>query len=149
MAALNIKIKLESGAVMPKRAYPSDAGLDLCSYKVSSEIIDDVLWITVDTGVAVDIPKGYVGLVYPRSSITKTRFMLGNCVGVIDAGYRGNIKLKFRATPGKSENYFHPKGKVAQLIIQKLPEVELFEVEEFDDLTDRGDGGFGSTDLVK
>ena len=99
------------------------------------------------TGLAMEIPEGYVGLIYPRSSISKTKQMLRNHVGVIDSGYRGEVILKFgwfsqAATPDSS--VYDAGDRIAQLMIVPHPKVEFVEVDELSD-TDRGDGGFGST----
>ena len=95
------------------------------------------------TGLAMEIPEGYVGLIFPRSSISKTDHYLRNSVGVVDSGYRGEIKIRM-STPLLGGVEYKEGDRVAQLIIMKLPWVNLQEVEELSD-TDRGDGGFGST----
>jgi dUTP pyrophosphatase len=95
------------------------------------------------TGIAVEIPEGYVGLVYPRSSVSKTSMLLANGVGVIDSGYRGEIMLKYRRLEGKSGIYT-TGDRVGQLMVVKRPEVELVVVDELSS-TERGEGGFGST----
>lgn len=89
------------------------------------------------------MPQGYAGFVFPRSSISKTGHFLKNSVGVIDSGYRGEIKLRM-SIPVGSENEYKVGDKIGQLIIIKLPWVEIEEVKELSD-TDRGQGGFGST----
>ena len=91
----------------------------------------------------MEIPEGYVGLVFPRSSISKTDHYLRNSVGVIDSGYRGEIKIRM-STPLLGGVEYKEGDRIAQLIIMKLPWVNIEEVEELSD-TDRGDGGFGST----
>jgi dUTP pyrophosphatase len=95
------------------------------------------------TGIAIEIPEGYVGLVYPRSSVSKSSMLLANGVGVIDSGYRGEIMLKYRHLGGRNEIYT-TGDRVGQLMIIKRPEIELVVVDELSD-TDRGEGGFGST----
>ena len=95
------------------------------------------------TGLAMEIPEGYVGLVFPRSSISKTDHYLRNSVGVIDSGYRGEIKIRM-STPLLGGVEYKEGDRIAQLVIMKLPWVNIEEVEELSD-TDRGDGGFGST----
>ena len=103
------------------------------------------------TGLAMEIPEGYVGLIFPRSSISKTDHYLRNSVGVVDSGYRGEIKIRMSA-PTNTLNCLWLLGgeeykegdRVAQLVIMKLPSVNFQEVEELSD-TDRGEGGFGST----
>jgi dUTP pyrophosphatase len=95
------------------------------------------------TDLAVEIPRGYVGLLFPRSSISNTDHFLRNSVGVIDSGYRGEIKLRM-SIPALGEKEYIMGDKVGQLIIMKLPWVEVEEADELSD-TDRGEGGFGST----
>lgn len=132
--------KLHQDGVVPSYAKPGDAGLDLVA--VSETWNDDNTMVTYGTGLAVEIPEGYVGLVFPRSSISKTQLELANSVGVIDSGYRGEIMLKFRYN---SEGMVYDVGdRVGQLIILPYPSIEFEEVEELSS-TDRGEGGFGST----
>jgi dUTP pyrophosphatase len=92
-------------------------------------------------GLAFEIPLGYVGLLFPRSSNSKQDLILSNSVGVIDSGYRGEVMLKFKRV-GTQE--YWEGDRVAQLVIMKLPFVEIIEVDELS-LSERGDGGFGST----
>jgi dUTP pyrophosphatase len=135
---LNIKIKkVTSTAQLPTKAHATDAGYDL--YASSCHYEDGMLHY--GTGVAVEIPAGYVGLVFPRSSIANTHLTLSNSVGVIDSGYRGEIKAKFRK--GGSKGY-KVGERIAQLIIIPYPEVVFEEVEELSD-SDRGTGGYGSS----
>lgn len=85
--------KLRGDAVMPSKAHATDAGFDLVA---TSQVFDEHGCVSYGTGIAVEIPKGYVGLLFPRSSVFKTDLSLSNCVGVIDSGYRGEVKAKFR-----------------------------------------------------
>ena len=99
--------------------------------------------MTYDTGIAFEIPKDYVGLVFPRSSVFKKTLILKNSVGVIDSGYRGTIQVKFSSL--RESNVIYDVGdRVAQIMIIPRPSVELEEVDELSDST-RGTGGFGST----
>ena len=92
---MDVKIKiLDEDAVIPKYAKPGDAGLDLTAINIGYD--EDNGIIEYGTGIALEIPEGYVGLVYPRSSISKKQLILSNHVGVIDSGYRGEITFKFR-----------------------------------------------------
>ena len=96
-----------------------------------------------------EIPKGYVGLVFPRSSIRKTDLSLTNCVGVIDSGYRGEIQATFKKIFGKNdvrldELDYNVGDRIAQIMIIPYPSVTFVEVDELSQ-TDRGEGGFGST----
>ena len=135
---LNIKIKrLTPTAKLPTKAHSTDAGYDLYA---SSCHYDNGL-IVYGTGIAVEIPEGHVGLVFPRSSIANTHLALSNSVGVIDSGYRGEIKAKFRK--GGTRGYV-VGDRIAQLIIMPYPEVVFEEVDELSD-SDRGTGGSGSS----
>lgn len=132
--------KMHEAGVIPAYAKPGDAGLDLVA--VSETWNDNNTMVTYGTGLAVEIPEGYVGLLFPRSSISKTNLELSNSVGVIDSGYRGEIMFKFRYN---SEGMVYDVGdRVGQLIILPYPSIEFEEVEELSS-TDRGEGGFGST----
>jgi len=96
--------------------------------------------------LAVEIPFGYVGLIFPRSSIYKYDLALTNCVGVIDSGYRGEIMFKFRKTDDFFSNHYNIGDRVGQLIIMSYPTIQPIEVEELS-ATVRGEGGFGSTNV--
>ena len=132
--------KLCAEAVMPTKAHQSDAGADLTA---TSKHWDDEkqCWI-YGTGIATEIPEGYVGLVFPRSSIRKYALTQCNCVGVIDSHYRGEIMLSYKSI-GTGSTY-NIGDKIAQLIIMPYPETNYIEVSELSD-TDRGKGGHGST----
>ena len=103
--------------------------------------------ITYGTGLAMEIPKGFVGLIFPRSSIRKTDLSLSNSVGVIDSGYRGEIQATFnqRSLSSQSGSFLYGVGdRIMQIMIIPHPEIEFEEVEELNN-TERGEGGFGST----
>lgn len=138
---MKVKIKkLHQDAVIPVYAKPGDAGLDLTA--TSEEWNEDNTMVTYGTGLAVEIPEGYVGLVFPRSSVSKTTLNLTNSVGVIDSGYRGEIMFKFRYL---EEGMVYDVGdRIGQLIIMPYPQVEFEEVKDLSS-TERGEGGFGST----
>ena len=146
--------KLSELAVVPSYAKDGDAGMDLIA---TSIISDTPTQITYGLGVALEIPKGFVGLVFPRSSIRKTGLQLSNSVGVIDSGYRGELQATFNKLFGGEAMYDEMKVKeiqpndfykigdrVAQIMIIPHPPIEFEEVDELSD-TERGDGGFGST----
>ena len=140
---INIK-KLNLNAVVPSYAKEGDAALDLTAVTM---VRDPFMNIVYGTGLSIEIPDGYVGLLYPRSSISKTGLSLANSVGVIDSGYRGEIMLKYRFNKNLKIAYGNcPKvgDRVGQLMIVPHPKVELIEVEELSN-SDRGSGGFGST----
>jgi len=132
--------KLDENAKMPTRAHEHDAGIDL--YACDIPVFDERENLSYDTQIAIEIPEGYVGLVFPRSSICNHGLMLSNGVGVIDSNYRGSIKLKFKFIP---RGDVYTKGdKIGQLIIIPYPKIELEESDELTE-TDRGEGGYGST----
>lgn len=136
---MKVKIKkLHPDAVVPKYAKSGDAGLDL----TATDIEADSSNLTYKTGLAVEIPHGHVGLLFPRSSVYKTGQTLTNCVGVIDSGYRGEIMMKFSLSPYGRE--YNIGDRIGQLIIMPYPEVQFEEVEDLSS-TDRGEGGYGST----
>ena len=134
--------KLCAKAVMPTKAHQSDAGADLVA---TSKKWDDEkqCWI-YGTGIATEIPEGYVGLVFPRSSIRKYGLALANSIGVIDSGYRGEIMCSFKPT-GSCPTY-NVGDKVAQMIIMPYPVVNYVEATELSN-SDRGEGGHGSTGI--
>ena len=141
--------KLNEGAIVPSYSKQGDAGMDLTAINISK---DNVGNITYHTGLAVEIPQGYVGLLFPRSSISKKQQFLTNCVGVIDSGYRGEIMAKFKPVMGTYDtildlfesNEYQVGDKIVQLIILPYPKIEFEEVEELSS-SERGHGGFGST----
>lgn len=138
---MKVKIKkLDRSAVIPKYAKEGDAGLDLTAtaYKVNEK---GQYIYTSD--LALEIPDGYVGLLFPRSSICKKDLEMTNSVGVIDSNYRGPIKSVFNPTCEDPEVY-ELGERFAQLIIIPYPKIEFEEVEELSE-TERGSGGYGST----
>jgi len=145
---MKVKIKkLHEDAVIPEYVKPGDAGLDLTATSMNVVYHGDGsdVKIIYGTGLAVEIPEGYVGLIFPRSSVHKTSCRLSNSVGVIDSGYRGEIKFVFDRLLNKDLNVPYKIGdRIGQLIIMPYPKIELEEVEELSD-TERGDGGFGSS----
>ena len=141
MTNLKIKYKkMHPDAVIPTYAKEGDAAMDLYATESMKDTFGNYVYLT---GVAVEIPPGYVGLLFPRSSVSKTSMSLANSVGVVDSGYRGEIMLKFRYVGGDNPLYRYG-DRVGQLMIIPRPQVELIEVEELSS-TERGDGGFGST----
>ena len=130
--------KLSENAVIPTYAKDGDAGMDLVITSIITKNLGDV---TYGFGIALEIPKGFVGLVFPRSSIRKTDLILSNSVGVIDSGYRGEIQATFK----RSGVYVYAVGdRGAQIMIIPHPPIEFEEADELSD-TERGEGGFGST----
>lgn len=143
---MDVKIKkIVENAVIPQYAHDTDAGLDLTAISVERDEHSNIVY---HTGLAIEIPDGYVGLLFPRSSVSKYDLFLCNSVGVIDSGYRGEVMLKFNVNnPNKNLNDLHIYkigDRVAQLIILPYPKIKLIETEELSN-SDRGIGGFGST----
>jgi dUTP pyrophosphatase len=139
---MQVKIKkLNQYAVIPKYAKDGDAGLDLVA---TSKLSNTSFQVSYGTGLAMEIPKGFVGLVFPRSSIRNTELQLSNSVGVIDSGYRGELQATFNKTRGFGSIDYSIGDKIAQIIIIPYPPIEFQEVEELNN-TERGEGGFGST----
>lgn len=140
---MNIRIKkINENAVIPSYSKIGDAGMDLTA--ISYSIIDEKQFgfIEYDTGLAIEIPEGYVGLIYPRSSISNTGLLLANSVGVIDSNYRGSLKCRFKAIPNTT--IYNVGERIAQLIIQPIPVIQFELVEELSN-TNRESFGFGST----
>jgi dUTP pyrophosphatase len=118
--------------------------MDMVATKIINETLDS---ITYGTDIAMEIPEGFVGLVFPRSSIRKTHLHLSNSVGVIDSGYRGEIQATFKKVQGISNNAldnYKVGDRIMQIIIIPHPPIQFEEVEELNN-TERGEGGFGST----
>jgi dUTP pyrophosphatase len=139
---MKVKIKkVHPNAVKPKYAKENDAGMDL----VATSIIENTSFqITYGLGIAMEIPDGMVGLVFPRSSIRNTELTLSNSVGVIDAGYRGELQATFNKLNGLDSIAYNVGDRIAQIIIVPHPVVQFVEVDELSE-SKRGDGGFGST----
>ena len=137
-----IKIKkLHKDAVIPSRANKGDAGIDLVA--ISLKKTEDY-W-EYGTGIAMEIPFHMVGLLFPRSSISKTDHYLRNSVGVIDSGYRGEIKVRMSVPFCESEMKSYKIGdRIGQLIVMECPLLKIIECDDLD-LSDRGQGGFGSS----
>ena len=144
--ALFMKVKfkkLHPEATTPSYAKEGDAGLDITS--IGYEYNHNMVAFIHSTGLAVEIPPGFVGLIFPRSSICKKDMILSNHVGVIDSSFRGEIKFIFKTLTDKLEAPIYTKGeRIGQLIIMPYPKIELEEVSELSE-TERGSGGFGST----
>ena len=137
--------KLNNKALTPRYSKNGDAGMDLTATEV--EFNDD--YVAYKTGLAFEIPKGYVGLLFPRSSNSKKDLLLTNSVGVIDSGYRGEIEFRFKPIlNNKRENIsiYNSGDRVGQIIIIPYPEIEFIETDELSE-TERGNSGFGSSGL--
>ena len=135
----SIDCQLQPGAKLPERAHPSDAGADLFALE-SYEIYPGEQKL-VDTGVAVKIPRGFAGFIFNRSSQGKRGITIPHSVGVIDADYRGNLKVLLKNI--SEDPYLIQQGdRIAQLVVQR---VELPQFRDAWNDTQRGTGGFGST----
>ena len=163
---VNIK-KLDEKAVIPQYAKPGDAGMDVVATSIN--ITDD--YIEYGTGLAFEVPEGYCMLIFPRSSNSKKDLLLCNSVGVLDSGYRGELKLRFKRTYRAKhlgsnetlnvatfehsmvphdvlivEQMYNVGDKIGQILILPYPQIEFNEQKELTD-TARGTGGFGSTGI--
>ncbi len=135
--------KLKDEAVLPTRAHEGDAGLDLYANE-PAHIGPGERW-SVGTGVAVEIPEGHAGLVLPRSGLAKKHgIALVNSPGLIDAGYRGEVRALLLNTDPAETFRVEPGDRIAQLVIAPIALAEPVEVESLSDSA-RGDGGFGSS----
>lgn len=167
---IDIKIKkLDEHAVIPQYAKPGDAGMDV--YATRMDVTDD--YIEYDTGLSFEVPEGYVMLIFPRSSNSKKDLLLANSVGVLDSGYRGPLKLRYKrcyrienepcedtdfkltttsiVNFNSANNYqwdacnwYGVGDRVGQIMILPYPQINFVEVDRLSD-TERGSGGFGST----
>jgi len=135
-----VNIKLKKGAQMPRKAHNTDAAFDLYAHWIEEQ--DGML--VIGTGVHIEVPNGHVGLVFPRSSIAKTNLRLANCVGVIDPGYTGEILAKYDMLYNPEMLRYDMGDRCAQILFVKTLDVHFAEVEELAE-TNRGDGGYGST----
>ena len=143
MKTLKVKIKkLNQNAVIPTYSQDGDAGMDLVA---TSKSFDEYSNVVYGTGLAFEIPKGFVGLLFPRSSNAVKDLILSNSVGVLDSGYRGEVMFKFKfSNCDYSENTYEIGDRIGQLIIMPYPQIEFEESEELSE-TERGNGGYGST----
>ena len=139
---MQLKIKLlHPDSVKPKYAKAGDAGMDLVATNIKE---NTTFQITYGLGIAMEIPEGFVGLVFPRSSIRNTELMLSNSVGVIDSGYRGELQATFNKLNGLDSIAYNVGDRVCQIVIVPTPVVQVKIVDELSD-SERGDGGFGSS----
>lgn len=147
--AVNFK-KLSDKAVTPSYSKTGDAGLDL----TATSMKETDMYIEYGTDLSFEIPEGYVGYVFPRSSLSNYDLVLSNHVGVIDSGFRGEVKFRFKkvgnfpdgflATKHFTSTVYKVGDRIGQLIIMPIPKVELIEVGELSQ-SNRGRGGFGSS----
>jgi len=135
-------LRTDEKAVVPTKADEFAAGYDLTVIKLDKKLTSKTFMF--DTGIQVAPPPGYYTEILPRSSIVKTGYMLANSVGVIDSNYRGNLKIVLTKVDPDCPD-LQPPFKVCQLVLRKYENYTVMEVEKLDE-TERGDGGFGSSD---
>lgn len=134
--------KTDASAVIPTRAHDTDIGYDLTCISIYKQLSSRT--ILYDTGIAIRPPDGYYVEILPRSSISKSSAIIANSVGVIDPTYRGSLKIAVKYVDDELPRHELPFKKF-QMVLRKAEVFDLQEVETLDD-TERGDGGFGSTD---
>ena len=135
--------RLHEEATLPERAYPGDAGLDLAACERVE--LGPGERATVPTGLAVAIPEGYAGFVQPRSGLAARQgISVVNSPGLIDSGYRGEIRVVLLNTDAEHTFVAEPGDRIAQLVVLPIPELELVEVDDLPE-TERGVRGFGSS----
>ena len=141
---MEVKIKLENGCenFCPKKAHSDDAGYDLCS-RIDA-VLEPLSGMAIPVGFAIELPTGYEAQIRPRSGLAaKHHITVTNSPGTVDANYRGEIKAILYNLD--REPFIIQRGdRIAQMVICKLPEIELVEATELSE-TDRGSGGFGSS----
>jgi dUTP pyrophosphatase len=136
-------LKLKEGAVLPTRAHEGDAGLDLYACE-AAHLGPGERW-SVGTGVAVEVPEGHAGLVLPRSGLAREHgIALVNAPGLIDAGYRGEVRVLLLNTDPAEVFRVAPGERIAQLVVAPIAVAEPVEAEALSG-SGRGDGGFGSS----
>lgn len=140
---LKVKIKkLVEHAKIPEYSKNGDAGLDLVATDCYKN--NEYGFVEYGTGLSMEIPEGHVGLIFPRSSISKTCLSLCNSVGVVDSGYRGEITFRMSINEHSDNPEYDVGDRIGQLIIMPYPKVQFVETEKLSD-TERGTGGYGST----
>lgn len=137
-SSVQVRIKkLSDTAVIPSYAKDGDAAMDLTATSYTRQ--DN--YLQYGTGLAIEIPKGYLGIILPRSSVSNTG-LLFNTSGLVDSGYRGELSVRFKRLPNQPR--YHVGDRVGQLFIIPYPKVEWEEVTELSS-SERGEGGHGST----
>lgn len=140
---MQVQIKLlNDAAKLPAYSKVGDAGLDLVATSMNITQEYNYGFVEYGTSLAIKVPEGYVGLIFPRSSISNYGMILANSTAVIDSNYVGELKLRFKYISGT--NAYNIGDRVGQLIIIPYPTIEFEQVEELPE-TNRNDGGFGST----
>ncbi len=141
-----VKIKkLHENAVVPKYATDGSAGMDLTAVTEKRFVEGAITYIEYGTGLAFEVPPGYVALLFPRSSISSnTTLMLNNSVGVLDSDFRGEVTFRFKTMAVGSTKKYSVGDRIGQILIVPYPKVEFQEATELND-TKRGTGGYGSS----
>lgn len=135
--------RLDPAAVLPRRAHPGDAGYDLCALEALT--LGPGERAMVRTGIAIELPEGHAGWVVPRSGLAARHgIALVNAPGLIDAGYRGEVRVLLLNTDRETAFDVRPRERIAQLVVAAVAAPEVVEVDALPD-TARGGGGFGST----
>jgi dUTP pyrophosphatase len=135
--------RLDEGATLPSRAYPGDAGLDL--HALEPVVLEPGMRASVRTGIAIEIPDGVAGLVLPRSGLANRHgIALVNSPGLIDSGYRGEVRVLLLNTDSRASYAVAPGDRIAQLVLVRHETPLLLEVDELSG-SERGAGGFGSS----
>jgi dUTP diphosphatase len=135
--------RLDDRAQLPTRAFPGDAGLDL--YALEDGVLGPGERASIRTGIAVEIPDGQVGLVLPRSGLAARHgIAIVNAPGLIDSGYRGEIRVLLLNTDREAPFTFSSGERIAQLVLVRIETPEVIEVDELA-VSERGAGGFGSS----
>jgi dUTP pyrophosphatase len=135
--------RLRDDAILPTRAYPGDAGLDLAACERHE--LGPGERALVGTGIAVAIPEGHAGLVTPRSGLAaKNGITIVNTPGLVDSGYRGELRVILHNTDRHESVVIEPGMRIAQLVVVAVPEAALREVDELPE-SERGSSGFGSS----
>ncbi len=147
MNQVNVSItRLDPTVELPRYAYSGDAGLDLRANETVD--IPPLSRVLMPTGLAIALPDGYAGFVQPRSGMALRRGLsIANSPGLIDAHYRGELKVILINLDAQASIHIERGERIAQLVIQEVPVVNLIEVDELDE-TDRGSGGFGSSGVA-
>ena len=141
-----VETTMQSEGKLPTRATTGDAGLDLYSTRITQEVDNSgKLVLVYHTDIAVEIPEGYVGMLFMKSGVAKRSLSLCNCVGIIDSGYRGEIMGKFKVTTDAIPTVYQPGEAFGQLVIVPVWIMNPVMVEELSS-TERGDMGFGEAD---
>jgi dUTP pyrophosphatase len=141
---LSLRItRLDARAIVPTRAYPGDAGLDL--HALEPAVLEPAARASVRTGIAVEIPDGLTGLVLPRSGLANRHgIALVNAPGLIDSGYRGEVRVLLLNTDRNDAYEVAAGDRIAQLLLVRYEVPEVIEVDELSG-SERGEGGFGSS----